>query len=163
MLALLSEFSSIIMCALTGLCFALFGSFLKLLPSLRWFMCGVTASSLLSVGRLLLPEFVLSLMGITGNAYRYTSDLLALDSHHPGLHWRPPFARAPSPIVISELRPATLTNALRPTYGRGYKRAFVLALIEAARWLQISGTIPLLSSTRKFCTTIYRWKWLVGP
>ena len=45
-------------------------------------------------------------MGITGNAYRYTSDLLALDSHHPGLHWRPPFARAPSPIVISALRPA---------------------------------------------------------
>ena len=54
MLALLSEFSSIIMCAFTGLCFALFGSFLilKLLPSLR----GVTASSLLTVGRLLLPE-----------------------------------------------------------------------------------------------------------
>ena len=45
-------------------------------------------------------------MGITGNVYRYTSDLLALESHHPGLHWRPPFARAPSPIVISALRPA---------------------------------------------------------
>ena len=129
-------------------------------------MCGVTASSLLSVGRLLLPEFVLSLMGIMGNVYRYTSDLLALESQQPGLHWRHPFARAPSPIVISALRPALQHHPdqrFAAYIWRGLQMGFCIGFDRGC---------PLASNQRNHPSAVQhpevvhdhlQVKWLVGP
>ena len=95
-----------------------------------------------------LSGFVLSLMGIMEGGYRYTEDLLALESQQADGLPQLSLPRAPTPVVVYV---CIQTRGLWSTYETDCWQAFALDLAGAALCKPFIAIICRRASTQRWC------------
>ena len=102
----------------------------------------------------LLSGFVLSLMGITEGGYRYTEDLLALESQQADGLPQLSLLRAPTPVVVTSLLPALCLHPdqrFAEYNGTDCWQAFALDLAGAALCMPFITITRRRASTQRWC------------